>query len=386
MKKHIISIFTFLFLFLSFTSCDPDIFNTVNEKNVEFLALYVPHSTKILGDEKKIVKITIKNGEVSYSTFSDAYPSDSRFIAQSDLRNDIFTLGLDWRDFDYQGMYQKIDETDFHYLPMVTEQNENRYSYFKTNTATLSDNGYILYLTGTAHKAYGSPYHDYMIRFNTSDDSYEVAESPDIFALSQPEKTDDTETASFEEVFISADGKIAYGYLEAWGVNGGTNHYDYDILFSYNFDTKKYKRLGSTDDNSVSIGGMTYDRKRILYYNHHKLKMLNLKTGEITFVADNINLVNVKKNSWGNRGACVGTNNKLYIKDFISDKEYTVCELSGWGEVENTIFSKDGQHIYFTIDNGDHKYLCVTDDVEEKASYDTLGVYPREFSDLMLIK
>jgi len=382
MKKASIIVLSLLFLFIFFTGCDLDNLKPNDEKNVEFLALYVPYPDKPLGDKKKVMKLSVKDGVIDYSTFSDAYPSYSQFISSGDLKGGILTLGLESKSFESQGMYQILTEDEYHYLPLFPPEKDYRTSFFSESTPTLSENGFVLYISVTYDKGYGDNYKYFLTRYNTKDNTHQFAISPEKFALGQPEKGSDTETAFVKSnVFLSTDGNYAYGSIRAWGVDFGQVHIDYEILFSYSFDTQEYKRLGDEDDSV----GMTNDRKWIVYNNFYKLKKVNIETGEVSFISQDINFGNVRENSWSNRGACVGgSSGNLYNKDIIADEEVIVCHVNN--HPINTMFSKDEQHIYFTVDDGEKKYLCVTDGVGANSSYDTLGTYPMELYDLMLIK
>lgn len=387
--KRLLFISSFLLLIFVFSNCsddgnpvDPN--DSKNSTEASFLAFYKPSSTKILGESKLIAKLTVKGKEINYSAFLNAYPDGDGLVNHCDIQNNLLAMDPYWRDFDNKGIYMELDAENAYYLPLVDPSQDSDYSYFNSGTAKVSENGYIIYSSATNDKYYGDEYRPFLVRYNPSNDQTDVAISPKAFALGQPEKGSDTEMAQFNRnIFCSTDGKYAYGHLEAYGTEGGGIHWDYDILFRYDFDAKEYKRLGDSDDDDASIIAMGSDRNWILYSNHSDYKVLNLTTGNITTTT--MNTINVRKNSWGKNGACVGsTSGKLYYKDFVNDREIVVCETEG--SPSNAMFSEKGDKIFFTLSDYTNKYLCVTESLEEGCNYDTLGTYPTEFYDMVLIK
>lgn len=388
MKKVTIFISVILFmLFLSFCSddnnpTDPNDENNNNEE-LSFLAYHYPGSEKLLGENYLIAKLVVKNGEITYSSFLDVYPGNS-IINDCDINNNVFAMGLFFRDFDYQGIYMNLDESNYQYLPRVEPSDERHWSWFVTGTENVSNNGYIVYLSGTGHVSYSDANENILMRYNPSNDKTDIAISPNSFAVGQPEKGDDTEAGAIgTNIFCSPDGKYAYGRIRAWGVDGGVNHYDYEILFKYDFDAQKYTRLGDTDDNDVEIKAMGSDRTWILYSNDGEYKLLNLTTNNITYT--DMHTINIKRNSWNNYGACVGsTAGNIWYKDFVNNQEILVCHPGG--KTYNAMFSKDGGKIYFILYDYENQYLCVTENLTENCNYDTLGTIPNEIHDMIMIK
>jgi hypothetical protein len=353
--------------------------------NVGFLAYYEPGTENVLGTEKLIALITVKDGALSYSAFLNVWP-ESSLLENCDINNNIMVLGLKGSDFDDNGAYMSIDDPSAYYLPLVEATGSGDYSYFQPSTGDVSDNGYIIYSTATNDASYGDEYQPYLLRFNPSDNSTKIAKSPNSFVVGQPEQGSDTEVGQIARtLFASPDGRYAFGSADALGTEGGSIHWDYSILFKYDFDLDEYTRLGATDDNDVSIYGMTSDRRYILYSNHSETRLLDLETGNIT--TTDMNTVNVKKNAWGLNGACVGTSNgDLIYKDFVHNNEYVVCSSSGYGWLYNTMFSKNDDRIYFLLEGNDKNYLCVTNGIVEGSSYDTISSAPLEFQDMIMIK
>lgn len=388
--KHFLIIISAIVLVISLTFCsdddnpvDPEKEN--NSSSVSFLASYEPDDDKVLGSERLVALLKYENNEISYSAFLNAYPPRG-MVNNADINNNILAMGLhsDFNDVGARGVYLELSADNAYYLPLVQASQESDYSYFNGGTATVSENGYVIYSSATNDKYYGDEYRPYLMRYNTATDEADIAISPKGFALDQPEKGSDTEMAQFNRnLFCSTDGKYAYGHLEAYGTEGGGIHWDYNILFKYNFDTEEYTRLGDSDDNNVSIIAMGSDRTWILYTNNYSYKVLNLATGNITNTT--MNTVNVKKNSWGKNGACVGaTTGRLYYKDFVNNTEIVVCNTDG--TPSNAMFSANENKIYFTLGDYYNKYLCVTESLAEGCSYDTLGAIPIEFYDMIMVK
>jgi len=356
-----------------------------DSQSVGFLAYYEPGTENVLGTEKLIALITVKDGVLSYSSFLNAYP-ESSMLDNCNINNNIMVLGLNSSDFENNGAYMSIDGPSAYYLPLVEATGSGDYSYFQPTTGDVSDNGYIIYSSATNDASYGDQYQPYLLRFNPSDNSSKIAKSPNSFVVGQPEQGSDTEVGQIARtIFAAPDGRYAYGSADALGTEGGSIHWDYSILFKYDFELDEYTRLGSADDNDVTIKGMTSDRRYILYSNHSETQLLDLETGNIT--TSDMNTINVKKNAWGLYGACVGNSNgDLIYKDFVHNNEYVVCSSSGYGWLYNTMFSKNNDRIYFLLEGSDVNYLCVTDGIAEGSSYDTISSIPLEFQDMVLIK
>ena len=393
--KNILGLVMMFIITLSvlFTGCSKD--DTVsdspdndeppdNTEFVQFLAYYKPDTKSESGDEKSIYLVTVKDGELTYSKFLNAYPEDG-MTKNCDINNNVMVLGLNPSDFENKGAYMNLNEDNAYYLPLVEPSETSDYAYFQTTTGDVADNGIIIYSSATNDQSYGDEYKPFLLRFNPSDNTHDVAISPDSFVLDQPEVGDDTEAGLIERtLFASPDGKYAYGQVDGYGVDGGSYHWDFEILFKYDFEQDKYTRLGDANDNDVTIDAMTSDRRYILYSNGGTKKLLDLQTGNIT--TTDMNTVNVQKNSWGKNGCCVGASTgDLYYKDFVNNKEIIVCN-TGYGWAYNAMFSKNETMIYFMKEGSNENYLCVTDGITEGSTYDTIGALPTAIYDMIMVK
>lgn len=280
-----------------------------------------------------------------------------------------------------------MDMGDLEYknLPLATPKNSNYYSFFNGRTQNISDNGYVIYISGTNNIHYGDEGRRFLMRYNPSNESVISIPSPVDFALSQPERGSDTDFGQYNtNIFASTDGRYAYGHIEAFGTEGGGIHWDYEFLFQFDFESLTFTRLGDVEDDNVSIYAMTLDRNYLIYTNDGVMKMLNIRTGAISYPDPDMNLINVQKNSWNNNGACVGTTSgKVFYKDFVNDTETIVCDA--YGRIRNAMFSESGEQIYFIIDR-DERHLCLSENLTEDSPYDTLCIVPSEFYDFVLIK
>ena len=267
-------------------------------------------------------------------------------------------------------------------LPMVTPSEDSDYSYFLSSTSKVSDNDLILYLSATDDKNYGDEYRPYLIRYNTADNTHKVASSPENFVLNQPEKGDDTETGQFRRyVCISPNGRYAYGVLEAYGVSGNI-HWDYEILFQYDFETEKYNRLGEEGDADVSFYGMTRDGKYLIYANNHVKKLYNTETEEVSEIdfrpSHSLSPIEINDN-----GFCDDGTTGIYYWDFLNNQEIKVIHTYN---TENAQFTNAGDAILFTLEGSDTNYICISEDLAEDTNWDTLAAVPEEFKDIKLIR
>lgn len=349
----------------------------------EFLVSYRPYSGKELGDKKQIVQMKIDDGEITYSSYLDCYP-DKSIVKYSDINDQIVTIGLYWRDFNSNGIYVNLRTDHLDTLPLVEPTENDLYSYFAVGSENVTENGYIVYIAGTNNKFYGDELERYLVRYDPDKDKMIVAISPTGFALSQPEKGGDTDKGQYDKnIFASPDGKFAYGTISAFGTEAGGIHWDYDFLFKYEFESESYYRLGEEEDDDAYMISITSDGKYILYSNDGEYKWLNLEDN--TVIKPGISCNNVNRNtSWNQFGSCLGETKKLVYKNFVSDEIITVVETKT--NPVNPLFSADGSYIYFTLLENDLKYLCVTEGLTEGSTVDTLGNFPLDFYDMILVK
>ena len=393
MQKFFV-VLTIILLFL--LQCDSD--SSPTESNggdgpgnsptaMQFLAFYEPDGENVMGDSKQIVSIEVQSGEASYSAFHDLYPYRDNLFSYSDFNENVLAMGLHYniyKDMGYgsKGVFIDMATGDHRELPMVAPSQDSDYSYFLSSTSRVSDNDMILYLSATNDKSYGDEYRPYLIRYNTADNTHQVAASPESFVLNQPEKGDDTETGQINRyVCISPDGRYAYGVVEAYGVSGNI-HWDYEILFQYDFETEEYKRLGEEGDDDVNFYGMSRDGKYLIYANNHVKKLYNTATESVSEIdfrpSHGLSPVEIKDNGFCNDGTT-----GIYFWDFLNNQEIKVIHTYN---TEDAQFTNAGDAILFTLEGSDTNYICISEDLSEDTNWDTLGMVPKEFSDIKLIR
>jgi hypothetical protein len=354
-------------------------------ENMSLIAFYEPDDLYAMGDQKQLAKLEVDNGELSFSSFESVYPEGDNFYKNADLSGDFLALALH-NDFDdgYSslGVCINIATKDIFNLPLVAPQQDSDYAYFQSGTARVSENGYVVYSSATNDKHYGDEYRPYLIRYNTQTNEYQLAISPENFVLSQPEKGSDTETGQFNRtLYISPDGRYVYGVLEAYGVSGNI-HWDYDILYQYDFENEEYMRLGEEGDDDVSIVGLTADGKKVVYMNDGETKIHDISTGLVTQRDLYFGGSSIPK-QWNNDGLCRSATTGIYYDDFVNDAEIKVLNEYGTG---NVFFSENGQNIYFTMDGSETNYFCRTQGLLENSLYDTICALPKEFVDVFVLE
>jgi len=387
---------TIVILILVLNSCvkddeeEPDGGDTPTTTSIKFMASYNPNSQNLLGEDYLTALLQINNGELSYSQLTAYYPKSNDLWRYADMGSGDFAMGLhdDFNesngvtDWSAQGLYYNIDNGSNDILPLVAASEESDYSYFSSGTVKMSENGYVFYISATNDIYYGDQYKGYLVRYNSADKSHKVAVNPDAFVLSQPEQGSDTETSLFTSLFfVSRDGRYVYGRLEAYGVDGGSLHWDYRIIFRYDFETDTYTRMGAAGDSQSSFLGITSDDS-YLYYWDGSYKVQNLTTMEVSEFTDGSTGTHYPI-QWNQQGFCMGATTGIYYYNILTGTNYKVVDEYG---VDNSQFDASGEHIIFTLEGSETNYLCRTESYNENASWDTLASIPYAFPDIVLIK
>lgn len=363
-----------------------------NGNDTQFLILQTNSNNKI-ADGASLSLMEIKKGEAKYTTLNTYYP-------HSDLRNNVdiakqrVAIGLH-RDFNTDGSSRRtngvwfdIDAPTGKMLPIVPSS-KGRYSYFDVATPKVSDSGHIFYLSSSNDADYHDQYRSSLVRYNPATDKLETALNPDGFILSQPEKGWDTETAIFKNQFYpSNDGRYVYGVLEAFGVDFGSLHWDYEILFKYDFNTETYSRLGDAEDKHVIIMGATSDKNHIAYLTNvnktSSRKIVNVSTGKTSVYIKTGGQAYSNTSRWNNSGYCSGeTNNTIGIYNMISD---SFTQIKTPSMPYYTQFSPGGDFVYFMIESSTQKYLCKTADLSATTKIDTVCALQSNVYEYMVLK
>jgi len=397
-NKHSVSVTTITSLVLLllvgfiFQSCkkkDEEV-NPEPASPIKFIAAYDPADGSVIGDEYATALLTISNGELQYSMLNSYYAKYNNLFTYADMGKGNFVMGLhddfnesngsnDWVS---QGLFYSLTNSDSQILPLIEPSEDSDYPYFVRGSEAISENAYVFYLSATNDKYYGDQYKDYLLRYDSESTDYKTAVNPDGFVLSQPEAGDDTETSKFDnQFFVSNDGRYVYGRLQAYGVSGGSIHWDYEILFRYDFDTETYTRMGAPDDAGSSILGITSDDS-YLYYWDGNYKSQNLATGVVTELTDGTTS-DVYPIQWNTKGFCRGATDGINYYNILNGTSHKVVDEYGAADSQ---FDESGERILFSLEGDDINYLCRTHDYNENTGWDTLASFPKAFHHLVLVK
>ena len=397
-NKHSVSVTTITSLVLLllvgfiFQSCkkkDEEV-NPEPASSIKFIAAYDPADGAVIGDEYATALLTISNGELQYSMLNSYYAKYNNLFTYADMGKGNFVMGLhddfnesngsnDWVS---QGLFYEIENGNSQLLPLIEPSEDSDYPYFVRGSEAISENSYVFYLSATNDKYYGDQYKDFLLRYDPESMDYKIALNPDGFVLSQPEAGDDTETSKFDNhLFVSNDGRYVYGRLQAYGVSGGSLHWDYEILFRYDFETETYSRMGAPDDAGSSILGITSDDS-YLYYWDGTYKSQNLAMGVVTGLADGTTS-DVYPIQWNTKGFCRGATTGIYYYNILNGTSHKVVDEYGAADSQ---FDESGEHVLFSLEGDEMNYLCRTHDYNENTSWDTLAGFPKAFHHLVLLK
>lgn len=264
-----------------------------------------------------------------------------------------------------------------------------RYAYFDLASPKVSESGHIFYLSASNDKDYHDQYRASLVRYNPKTKELLQAIDPTGFVKAQPEKGWDTEAGQFKNQFYpSKDGRYVYGVVDAFGVDGGAIHWDYRILFKYDFEKEQYTRMGDAEDRNVTIMGITADRNEVAYISsvsnvfHRKLVNTSSNMVRKTTISGGQSYANTSR--WNNNGYCSGeTNNTIGIYDMISNTKHDIKTKSRPYFAQ---FSVDGSRVYFMIQSTAAKYLCRTSDLTAEATIDTLCTLPQSVNEFVVVR
>ncbi len=377
-----------LTLALLLNSCSSDDDSPSGADSQQFLTLHFNQDNK-LGEGAYLAILKVKDGEASYEKLNETYPYNS--LSQNlEVKNNRVGIGLH-TDFNvpntnrqHNGAWFDLSDGNYEILPLLPPGN-GRYSFFSVYTAKVSNSGHVFYINGSQDIGWLDNYRGALVRYNPTTDVLDAATDPGSFAVNQPEKGWDTETGQFKGGFYpSSDGRFVYGVIETFGVDGGAIHWDYKILFKYDFETEEYTRLGDAEDSQVSLYGMTSDGRELLYYNSTERKTVNVNTNTTTKITISGGQGYTNTSRWNNSGYCSGeTNNTIGIYNLLSDESYSIKTP---GRPYYAQFSADGKRIYFMLESPIARYLCKTNNLSEEAVIDTLCTLSSEVKEFMVIK
>lgn len=336
--------------------------------------------------------LTEKNGKTDYQKIN-IYPLLTlRDIV--DINNEKVVIGLH-SDFNtkgesrlFTGAWFDIGSSKWEELPLLPS-GDGRYAFYQGTSNKVSKSGHIFYFASTNNSLYHDDNRYSLVRYNPKTKELKQALSPEQFALMQPEKGSDTETADLEyAIFPSDDGRYVFGYMSAYGLDGGTYHYDYKILYRYDFETDTYTRIGNPDEKSVTVIGMTTDKQNLAYYSsvksNYSCNLVNTSTNKVIqsklFGGQAYN----NMSRWNNSGYCSGeTDNTIGIYNLIED---SYSEIRTRARPYDAQYGKDGSQIYYMISSSEAKYLCRTSDNTAKATIDTICTLSSDVQEFMVVR
>ncbi|NLU39568.1 MAG: hypothetical protein GXX78_11865 [Bacteroidales bacterium] len=383
---------TILTTALLIAGCDPIDDENTSGKDVKFLVLQ-GNSTGKAASGASLSILTIKKGEPEYEKVNDLYPAESMHKS-ADISKSRVAIGLH-TDFNVTGKVRQtkgawfdLESGDWEELPLLPAGN-GRYNYFDVASAKVSESGHIFYLSSSNDQDYFDDYRASLVRYDPKTDKLLQASNPSSFALSQPEKGWDTEAAQYKSQFYpSKDGRYVYGVVDAFGVNGGMLHWDYKILFKYDFETDTYTRLGEKEDKDIVILGITSDKTYVAYTssisNVYKRKYVNTSTNAVNdfSISGGQGIANPSK--WNSSGYCAdATDNTIGIYNILEDVNVYIKTPS---RPYYSQFAADGKSVYFLMESGAKKFLCKTSDLTAKTTIDTLCTLSSNTIDFFIIK
>jgi hypothetical protein len=326
---------------------------------------------------------TVKTQPIDASVYPrQGYGGSWKFLYNIDAYGNNYVMTLH-QDFDSKDGYTSnaalvdVSAGSHKLLPLVDAEDTRHYKYYLTGSARMDRSQHVFYVSATDHVSYGDDPGRFYIRYAISDGSRDQAIPCTAFIKAQPEKGVDTEDCIMSQHYLpSNDGRYIYGNMTGDGVDGGVNHYDYTVLYQYDFDTKQYARL-APGERDVTFRGVTSDGRHIVFSNDGTLKVLDLASGTVR------SLKNIQHwpldgyympNKWNGSGVLVGTTVALYFVDVVNDREFVLVDQ----RVDNEQFAEKGDAVYFTLHDEATQTLYKTKGLVEKGPYDvvaTLGAY-----------
>jgi hypothetical protein len=394
MKVANIFIFTLLFLFCSCTSFDTPPNEKEDEKTTKFLLLQTNTENKLAEGAYLSMLYVNNKGQSSISKVADIYPPRT-LRENADIFGTRLAIGLH-NDFNEEGSTRKTkgawldtNENSWKEVPLFPTGSEYRYSYYDASTTKVSESGHVFYHSSSNESWYHDQYIPTIVRYDPKTDKLEAAISPKGFVLAQPEKGWDTETGQTGRQFYpSPDGRYVYGVIDAYGVDGGVIHWDYKILFKYDFQTQQYTRIDEAEDRSVNIMGITSDKKYVAYTSsvsgQIKRKMVNTATNSTTVFTLAGGQAYAHPSRWNSSGYCSGeTNNTIGVYNLISDQSHNIKTQTVPYYAQ---FSPNGDFIYFMIETAKGNYLCRTSNITATATIDTVCALPANLIDFLVVR
>lgn len=383
-----------LFGLILVSSCSKDDSSDVPPSGSEHKFLLLNYSdADRLEAGATISLLEIRNGEPVINTLDAIYP-DNSLSRNVEIRNNRVVMGLH-NNFNTDGTNRQrvgvwFDPASFsrNVLPLLPSGND-RYAYFDVSSGKVSKSGHVFYLSSSNDSWYHDQYRAILVRYNPSTGALDQAPHPGEFAVNQPERGWDTETGQFKgALYPSDDGRYVYGAISTFGVDGGVIHWDYSILFKYDFELNKYTRLGDAPDSDVNVYGINSNGTELYYSSSmgsgSQRKIVNTATNTTrnVTISGGQNYSNTSR--WNSNGYCSGeSNNTIGVYNLVSDSKEDIRTPSMPYHAQ---FSPGGDAIYFMMKSSQGNYLCKTSNLTATATIDTVATLSSKVNEFMIMK
>jgi len=368
-----------------------DEWNDNHSSGEQFIGLYNPGESQILGSDACMVIMSGKNGNAEYGATYAIYPYDYKLGDCCVIKNNKMVIGLH-SDFNEgpsrTGEFYDFDEGYVYSLPYIMPEEEDDYGSVEAESVTMSENGYVFYISATRDTRYADQYTPHLLRFDPKNEELRVADLPHAFTLAQPEKGGDTEVGLFDNrLFPSADGQYVYGRLEAAGVDGGVFHTDYTFIFRYDFETDQYQRIAD-GHRSVVIYGMTANGNHLVFKSWYgeetRMFIYNASTDNVEQRPFWAHEFLKNPSSWNNYGYLRDGGYRISYANVVNEIWVDVLNKLP-GKASNIQFSKNKDFIFFSLSGDNENYLCKSSGLEAGSTIDTLFAYSKEIMSCLVL-
>jgi hypothetical protein len=367
----------FLFLLFSLISCgeEDNITNPDGSGNSGTTFIVIQNIGDESTKEYAISKMSFSGETAKLETLislqMSAYPYD--FIKDVRIDGDKLYIYSLLPDYKSKLVAFDINTKQIDTLPWAKTNNDKTWSAFSRSFD--AKNSYVHYIMTETSTHYNDWPGSYLCRYNITTGDFIQMANPIDFTVSQPEKGWDTETGSWSSVHATGDGTGCVGSIMAWGVDGGSNHYDYNFLYRYNPDntSDKLTRIGT---ETMKVYGATNGAKYLYQYN----QLMNTET-DTYFELSTISSIGADYTGFHNENGVLrlsnyyGKNIYIYYQDLENDVETLVVETKP--EIQFAQMDKSGSFIWFGLEGKEENILCKTQDLSEGSVVDTVARYPK---------
>ncbi len=290
-QASILFIFGFLALFL--TSCDPDdLPEKTTSKAPEFLFLYEPTSSATYGSQSGFFSVTPKNGEAVVKRLNNSFPAAWTTYDVNEKGLVAYTVNGKVLPADapkYSKLaYFKISNPENIKLVNPPQKPADWHWVIPDGRAFVLNDGKIITNLRLDPDYYGSDSRMYLGVYDTETEKWTISPNISGFILDQPEQGWDTEAGLIKGTHIlSPDQTKLYITAQGYGVDGGSNHYDYEFLAYYDIKRNDFVRVfcGSHVKFGASNNSVFYKKESIMHaydINAKTETMIGNLSGEFT--------------------------------------------------------------------------------------------------------